>query len=860
MLTIIPGRGWIVWMVAIIAICLFVLVLVRFVGCVSSTKKDRYDTTFKIAGGYYKKLTTNEMASMNVDPTQYDVINVWIDYQYMPSGVTSFEGIVQTGSTNTSWITFLANVAPISGSSVTMPITNQFGTFCMPLVTIPKISSSSTTTTTTTASPLSPIAFGCLINGTAYTIPLTQMVAIKVHIFDTDAGPQDLPTMTPPTTLFGGSSMITSISIPSSSTPALTLTQIRQAMDSGTALYMPTVVATSNTSQFVIGSTIYMGQGATTTQQNTDSPGMWFSATAAGTPTFYSSATATPYLLLSTKFDNYPISGMIVSPTAVSCTLSSTGSNALSISYNGAPVHPTGCFPSQFQTPGTNNSSCGYQVAAYCGPNPNKIAAFTTNQTMSGTATAGTSSTTYGSMLRPGIIGYCFDNIPIYAAGDAENYNPLAREVGDVFMCHADESSTYHRHFISPSIYNWTIDTKLRVVGFFMDMYPIVAPFLINDPSGTGSRVINTKDLTYHHGLKAGTGQYFTVSFTPPSSTTPISLQYDFVYVATFDFPYTIGSFYGTVSNSTNPSMNMNTMSSSNPTNPSMNMNTMSPTMNMSPMSPMSPTNPTNPSMNMNTMSPTMNMSPMSPTNPTMNMNTMSPTMNMSPMSPTNPTMNMNTMSPTMNMNTMSPMSPTMNMNTMSPTMNMNTMSPMSPTMNMNTMSPTNPSMNMNTMSPTMNMYTMSPTNTMSPTTNMYTVSPTNTMSPTTNMYTVSPINTMSPTTNMYTMSPINTMSPTTNMYTMSPSVNTMSPSVNTMSPTNPTNPSTNMSQTNPSMEIYPVHPSVIITHHPHNTTTSVPYSNYTTTTTSPVMTNGSITTTMTPAILKSKNDGFVFR
>ena len=150
MLTIIPGRGWIVWTVAIIAICLFVLVLIQFVGCLSSTRKDCYHTTFKISGGYYKKLTTNEMASMNVDPTQYDIMNVWIDYQYMPSGVTSFEGIVQSGSTNTTWITFLANVAPISGSSVTMPITNQFGTFCLPLVTIPKTSSTSTTSSVPT--------------------------------------------------------------------------------------------------------------------------------------------------------------------------------------------------------------------------------------------------------------------------------------------------------------------------------------------------------------------------------------------------------------------------------------------------------------------------------------------------------------------------------------------------------------------------------------------------------------------------------------------------------------------------------------------------------------------------------------
>lgn len=536
MMNIIPGREWIVWVVAIAAICLFVMVLLW---CWHKNRCDSYTSTSSASiSGYYRLLTATEQSTMG-----QNMINVWIDYKNLPyhgsasGNIKSFTGIYQVGSTTTTAITFLSNITPIPSADfgntpvVYMPIPNQSGTFCMPLIPF------------SDTAALSTMSFGYQItfnDGTpAYTktVSYGNMTFLPMHIFDGSGASGDLPVMTPPSSL--------SVTIPSTPSSA-TLTQLQTAMNSGKALYMPEIVATSDSTTFLsnLGSMIYINSNSTQ-DQKPDSAGMWFSASANGTPAYYSSTTQTPYLLLTTKFDSYPISGMIATTSTASYSITSSSDNSLSISFNSMPIHPTGLFPSQFQSP-------NYQVSAYCGPNPNSVDSQSTI-TFSGTAKANSSPST-GTALAPGGIGYAFDNVPIYAAGDGQNYNPLAREVGDIFMCHADEDNIYHRHFLSPALYNYVVNTDLRIIGFFKDMYPIVAPFLITDASTQQTRIIQTSDLTPQHGLQAPSGSAFTVSLTLPLSSSPISLRYDFVYVATFDYPYTIGSFYGTTT--TNDGMN----------------------------------------------------------------------------------------------------------------------------------------------------------------------------------------------------------------------------------------------------------------------------------------------------------------
>jgi hypothetical protein len=357
---IIPGREWIVWIVAIVGICLFILVLVHFFWCWRKSRMDSYTTTTSATtNGYYRILTATEGGNM---------INVWIDYKNLPyysnsasSNIKSFTGVYQIGSGTTpvTAITFLSNITPIPSADfgstpvAYMPIQNQSGTFCMPLIPF---------TDTTT---LSTMSFGYQITFTDNTPTYSSLVSyanmsfLPMHIFDSTTASGDLPAVTLPSSAL-------SVTIPTTPSTA-TLAQIQAAMNSGEALYMPEVVTTSDSTTFLsnLGSMIYINSNSTQ-DQKPDSAGMWFSATANGSPAYYSSSSTTPYILLTTKFDSYPVSGMVQTSSTPSYNISSTSSNSLSISFNSVPVHPTGLFPSQFQSP-------NYQVSAYCGPNPNSV-------------------------------------------------------------------------------------------------------------------------------------------------------------------------------------------------------------------------------------------------------------------------------------------------------------------------------------------------------------------------------------------------------------------------------------------------------------------------------------------------------
>jgi hypothetical protein len=142
-----------------------------------------------------------------------------------------------------------------------------------------------------------------------------------------------------------------------------------------------------------------------------------------------------------------------------------------------------------------------------------------------------------------GVVGWCVDNAPLYVVTNAPHTNPANLEPQDIFGEHP-ESGQVHHHSVYPSVYNWVLDYTPRLLGFYADGYPIVSPFLVYDTNTSSYRVITNTDLNINNGLKATV----TFNFISPSDGNTYYFQYDFCYVQTYCYPFTIGSFYGTPS------------------------------------------------------------------------------------------------------------------------------------------------------------------------------------------------------------------------------------------------------------------------------------------------------------------------
>ena len=451
--------------------------------------------------GYYKTLTSNEIT--NISDTDVTIYNVYLNYSnfyYKDSlqSMTSYYTYTYDNTTTTvdDTITFLINTGVSSESDTQFPFNKENGVFCLPLISIP--------------STATDISFGYQITTNrgvyTYSIGLALLSTLNVHIFDATTG--NLPLATASTS---------SITVATGSfTVDYLRTLLLTTLDSSLALYQTTNY-TSTYSTFTKGLILMTSFTPETTLATT---GKWFSTS--NTPAYYISDESTPYLLLTTKINNYSVSGLNTSSTySASYTVTPTANSSIEVSFNAFPVHPYGTFP-----------TVSTQVAGLCDSNNNYILPYTEN--MSFTVTASKTTTNDGNNpLTMGCIGYIFDNIPLYAGMDATGYNPVAFECGDIFGGYPS-STDYHRHIISPPILNWLVDNEIRVVGFMIDGYPIVSPFLITVNSVT--RVIETADLNINHGIVD------TITFTINN----VELTYDFYYVATFDFPYTIASFYGT--------------------------------------------------------------------------------------------------------------------------------------------------------------------------------------------------------------------------------------------------------------------------------------------------------------------------
>lgn len=180
--------------------------------------------------------------------------------------------------------------------------------------------------------------------------------------------------------------------------------------------------------------------------------------------------------------------------------------------FNDLPDHTTGVFPIASTDP-------AYQYDR----NPNHIAAQTNTWKLPLYPTAAATPQCVGM----GAIGVLADGVYLYNALDAGGRDAAAYEVLDACAGHPDQSSSYHHHDIPPCLLSEGKPGESVLVGYALDGYGI---YVTEDANGD---LPTNTDLDACHG---------TTSAVPWNGTT----QTVYHYVATLEYPYTIGCYHGT--------------------------------------------------------------------------------------------------------------------------------------------------------------------------------------------------------------------------------------------------------------------------------------------------------------------------
>ncbi len=194
-------------------------------------------------------------------------------------------------------------------------------------------------------------------------------------------------------------------------------------------------------------------------------------------------------------------------------TIRRSGSR-LVVSGNDLPTFGvTGTFP-------IASSSTAYRYDR----NPNSIRA----QTVSYSLPASPKIAARASCVTGGQIGVATNGVAIFDALDAGDRDAVAHEVQDRCGGHPQQQGTYHYHAI-PACLTKGDSTRAhsRLVGYAFDGFPIYGP------RGDGGRLLTNADLDACHG-RVG-----TVTLNGRRVRT-------YHYVATLEYPYTIGCFRGT--------------------------------------------------------------------------------------------------------------------------------------------------------------------------------------------------------------------------------------------------------------------------------------------------------------------------
>lgn len=272
-------------------------------------------------------------------------------------------------------------------------------------------------------------------------------------------------------------------------------------------LYSTTSTYTTNTSF----PTVYTLSGSSVTTTSTSFTGTFSVSPASSSSNSAASTTISAYVSSGTNSSTNPSSQVKIYSTSI-------------------PTHPCGNFNGNIQIFGS--------APMFIGQNPNisEPASLGINSSASACGINNNNNTT---TARGANLGFLFDNVAFYSSGDDTQQNPIVKETLDVFGGHPD-SDTYHHHYVYPSLYNWVVDYYFRVIGFMADGYPIITPFLVTDNKTGLKRIIAPQDLNQNNGMPCN------ISFNFVYQGTTQYYQFNFCYVATNCFPYTIGSLYGT--------------------------------------------------------------------------------------------------------------------------------------------------------------------------------------------------------------------------------------------------------------------------------------------------------------------------
>jgi len=223
-----------------------------------------------------------------------------------------------------------------------------------------------------------------------------------------------------------------------------------------------------------------------------------------------------PWINLTAKTWNALAKDVVPGSVGWSGTFSAVQSGStLNVSGNGLPLAPiaTGTFP----------IASTDAVYPYDG-NPNSIAAQTISYALPYNPTPAASP----GCLTGGRIAIAVDGVSIFDALDALGHDAVAREGQDACHGHPDQSSTYHYHgWIFACVADaGSASSNSSLLGYALDGYGIYGPWY-------NGHVLTSADLDECHGT--------TNSVLWHGVQTSI-----YHYVATYDFPYTVGCYHGT--------------------------------------------------------------------------------------------------------------------------------------------------------------------------------------------------------------------------------------------------------------------------------------------------------------------------
>jgi hypothetical protein len=181
------------------------------------------------------------------------------------------------------------------------------------------------------------------------------------------------------------------------------------------------------------------------------------------------------------------------------------------LKFNDLPInHTTGVFPIASTDPAFKYDHNG-----------NHIAAQSVNWSLPLNPTAASRPSCSGP------IGVLKDGVFLFNALDGEGRDAAAHEVLDLCAGHPDPSDSYHHHDVPPCILNKAPNGRATLVGYALDGYGI---YVVKSDNGT---------MPTNLSLDACHGTTSQVLWNGRMTRV-------YHYVATLEYPYTVGCFHGT--------------------------------------------------------------------------------------------------------------------------------------------------------------------------------------------------------------------------------------------------------------------------------------------------------------------------